>query len=102
MNRSNINIDPDLLRALARGYLEVARSSDLVRSTSEQVIQGRTVVIIIERYYIDYEDGSVSVEREAEHVKIKVGTASRQETVIATPAKWLDPEIKQISTGVIG
>lgn len=93
---SRTTIDPDLLRTLARGYLQVARDGDLVKSTTEQVIQERTVKIIIERYHTEH-DGGVSVDRDDEHVTIKVGTPSRQEIVVAAPAKWLDPEVKQIA-----
>lgn len=96
------HIDPDLLRRLARGYLQVARDNDLVKSTTEQVIETRTVKIIIDRDYEELVDDegnvSYSSERTIEHITVKVGTTSRQETVIAAPAKWLDPEQKMLGT----
>ena len=81
------NIDPDVLRSLARSYLSVARTHDMAKLTSEQQIEGRTVKIIIERDYITDDDGSATVTRDDEHVTVKVGSPSRQETVIAAPAR---------------
>ncbi|MGE4424975.1 MAG: hypothetical protein AB7G37_00820 [Solirubrobacteraceae bacterium] len=91
--------DESVLRDVAVGLLNVARTQDLGRLVAELTVpvdgQDVRVEVTIDR---DVPTGAEAVDdqssptatRVAEHVTVKAGPKSQPRVVVAAPARWVD------------